>query len=117
MASQPRARAIGQDTVAAQIGVARGRRADAGCFIGQATCRRAGVGVGVDGDGGDPHLLAGADDADGDLAAIGDQDFAKHGNYQTISVEIGLPSIWVILSMGIGWMRAALIISRVVFPY
>jgi hypothetical protein len=41
----------------------------------------------------------------------------EHGNYQTISVEIGLPSIWVILSMGIGWMRAALIISRVVFPY
>jgi hypothetical protein len=76
-----------------------------------------GVGVGIDRHRGDAQFLAGADDADGDLAAVGDEDFVEHGNYQTISVEIGLPSIWVILSMGIGWMRAALIISRVVFPY
>jgi hypothetical protein len=67
-----------QDTVAAQVGVARGWWADEGRFIGQRHVQGAGVGVGVDGDGGDPHLLAGADNANGDLPAIGDQDFAKH---------------------------------------
>ena len=30
--------------------------------------------LGVDGDGGDAHLLAGPDDPDGDLAPVGDQD-------------------------------------------
>ena len=32
------------------------------------------VRLGVDGDGGDAHLLAGPDDPDGDLAPVGDQD-------------------------------------------
>jgi hypothetical protein len=35
------------------------------------------VGGGVDGDGGEAELLAGADDADGDLAAVGDEDLRE----------------------------------------
>jgi len=35
------------------------------------------VGVAIDGDGRDAHLLAGAGDADRDLAAVGDQDLAE----------------------------------------
>ena len=41
-----------------------------------ADVRRARVGVGVDGDGGDAEALAGADDAAGDLAAVGDEDLS-----------------------------------------
>ncbi|MNU09124.1 hypothetical protein D3C72_2555160 [compost metagenome] len=37
-----------------------------------------GVGFGVDGDGADAEGLAGADDAAGDLAAVGDEDLGEH---------------------------------------
>ena len=39
---------------------------------------RVAVGLGVDGDGGDPELVERADDADGDLSAVGDKDLAEH---------------------------------------
>ena len=68
----------GDDLGDVQIAVARGRRADADAFIGQAHMHGVGVGGGMDRDGGDAHLLAGAEDAKGDFAAIGDEDFLKH---------------------------------------
>jgi hypothetical protein len=37
-----------------------------------------GIGGGMDGHGGDTHLLAGADDAKRDFAAIGDENFIEH---------------------------------------
>lgn len=37
----------------------------------------AGVGLRVDGDGGDPEALGGGHDAAGDLAAVGDQQLSK----------------------------------------
>ena len=37
------------------------------------------VDLGVDGDGGDAHFLAGTHDSDCDLAAIGDQYLGEHG--------------------------------------
>ncbi len=40
-----------------------------------------GIGLAEDGDGGDTHPPRGADDADGDLAAIGDEDFAEHHHH------------------------------------
>ena len=43
--------------------------------------QRVAVEVGVHGDGGDAQLLAGADDPDGDLAPVGDQDLGEHGAY------------------------------------
>jgi hypothetical protein len=36
------------------------------------------VDIGVDGNGLDAEFLAGPDDAQGDLAAIGDKDFMEH---------------------------------------
>jgi hypothetical protein len=36
------------------------------------------VGVGVDGDGGNAQLAAGAQDTEGDFAPVGDKDFAEH---------------------------------------
>ena len=59
--------------VAAQVGVGRrvARQADGG--VGLADERRVGVGVAVHGDGRDAEPPAGADDAAGDLAAVGDE--------------------------------------------
>ena len=50
------------------------RRADAMCLVGVPRVDRVLVGVGVDGRGRDPQLLAGPEDPDRDLAAVGDQD-------------------------------------------
>ena len=61
-----------------EVAVARRRRADAHALIGQAHMHRRGVGGGMHGDGADAHLLAGAVDAQRDLAAIGDQYLAEH---------------------------------------
>ena len=58
----------------------RGRgRADADALVGHADVHRVGVGGRMDRDGLDAHLLAGAVDAERDLAAVGDQDLLEHG--------------------------------------
>src|SRR5690606_4305541 len=62
-----------------QIGLGRRRRADADALVGQAHPHGAAVGLGVNGDGGDSHLLACAVDAQRDLAPVGDQDLGEHG--------------------------------------
>jgi hypothetical protein len=36
------------------------------------------IGLGVDGESTDAEVLAGADDAEGDFASIGDEDFVEH---------------------------------------
>ncbi len=53
-------------------------RADANGFVGEAHVQAVAVGLRIHGDGLDPEILAGADDAHGDLAAIGDEDFLEH---------------------------------------
>ena len=60
-----------------------GRRvADADGLVGELDVEAVLVGGGVDRDGGEAELLAGADDADGDLAAVGDEDLEKEGKEQ-----------------------------------
>ena len=61
-----------------QVAQRRGRRPDAHRFVGQQHVLEAGVGGGVHGDGLDAQLAAGAQDAQRDLAAIGDDDFFQH---------------------------------------
>ena len=61
-----------------EIAFADGRSADMHRLVGHGDMQRAGVGVGMDGDGGDAHAPRGADDAAGDLAAVGDQDLVEH---------------------------------------
>ena len=68
----------GDDPLLVQVGVARRRRADRDCDVGHRGVQRALVGLGVDGDGADAHATGGADDAAGDLAAVGDQDGVEH---------------------------------------
>ena len=52
-------------------------RADADALVRQRHVQSVAVGLGKHRHGGDAHLLAGADDAHGDLAAVGDQQFGK----------------------------------------
>jgi hypothetical protein len=63
----------------AQVRVARRRGADAHVVVGEAHVQGLAVRLGVDGDGLDAQLAARADDAQGDLAAVGDEDFLEHG--------------------------------------
>jgi hypothetical protein len=46
-------------------------------LVGQADEKGVPIGLGVDGDAADAGVLAGPDDAHGDLAAVGDQDLLK----------------------------------------
>ena len=68
----------GEDALLAEVAVLRRGRTDADALVGEGDMQAVAVGLGVDGDGGNAHLLAGADDADGDLAAVRNQNFRKH---------------------------------------
>ena len=60
-----------------EVGRRRRRRTDVNRLVGHLDMRRRAVDVAIYGDRGDPHPPGGADDADGDLAAIGDQDLVE----------------------------------------
>ena len=68
----------GDDFFADQIGLPRRRRADANGLIGETDMARPGVGLGKHRDRANAHAPGGLDDAAGDFAAIGDQDFVEH---------------------------------------
>ena len=68
----------GDDRGDVEIAFARRRRADADALVGEAHMHGVGVGGRMHGDGGDAQLLAGALDAQRDLAAVGDQDLVEH---------------------------------------
>ncbi len=55
------------------------RRPDADGLVGVPDVQALGVGLAVHGHRPDAQLAAGADDADGDLATVGDEDLAEHG--------------------------------------
>ena len=59
-----------------EIAVRRRRRSNVECLIGLQDVRRESVGPGVHRDRPDPALTGAPDDANGDLAAIGDEDGA-----------------------------------------
>ena len=61
-----------------EIRLARRRRADADVVVGEANVERLAIGLGVHGDRLHAELAAGADDAQRDLAAVGDEDFLEH---------------------------------------
>ena len=71
----------GEDRGDVEVAVLGGRRADADALVGEADMHGVGVGGGMDGDGLDAEFLAGAQDAERDLAPVGDQDLVEHGPY------------------------------------
>ena len=62
----------------AQVALGGRRRPDVDRLVGEADVERVAVGGRVDGDRLDPELVAGPDEAHGDLAAVGDQNAAEH---------------------------------------
>ena len=66
------------------------RRADADRFVGQLHVERIDVGLGIDRERANPEFLAGADDAQRDFAAIGDQDFFEH---RRLPVRVARPNV------------------------
>src|SRR5690606_7444505 len=71
----------------AQVRFARVRRSDADVIVGEAHVQGFAVGLGVDGDRLDAEFAAGADDAQGNLAAIGDEDTLEHRDDYRASCE------------------------------
>ena len=67
----------GDDGLGVEVALFHRRRPQADRLVGELDVRRPGVGVGVDGDRPDAEALAGAEDAAGDLAAVGDEDFVS----------------------------------------
>ena len=67
------------DPVDHQVAFRCGIASDAIRFVGELQVTGIAVGFAEDRHGFDPHFTAGADDPQGDLAAIGDQDALKHG--------------------------------------
>ncbi len=97
----------GQDRHRVQVGALGGRRADTDALVGQAHMHGLGVDGGVHGHGRDAHLVAGAQDPDCHLAAIGDQDLLEQGAPYS-STRSGSPySTGAAFSMKIRPMRPA----------
>ena len=67
-----------EDLVDVEVRLARRRWTDVVGVVGLAHVQRLAVHVGEDGDRLDAHLAAGANDADGDFAAVGDQNSFEH---------------------------------------
>ena len=67
------------DRLDPEVALGRRRWTDADGDVGLLDVQGAGIGVAVDGDRFHAHLVAGADDPDGDLAAVGDQDSTERG--------------------------------------
>ena len=61
-----------------EVRVLAGRIADANRFVGKPNMEAFTVGSGIDCNGTDIHLLAGADDPQRDFTPVGDQDFLEH---------------------------------------
>jgi hypothetical protein len=66
------------DPVGAQVAVGALGSADADGFVCELDVERLDVGLGVDGEGFDAQFAAGADNAQGDFAAVGDQNLLDH---------------------------------------
>ena len=69
----------GDDLAAEQIAFFRSRRAEAIGFVAFSDVLGVGVSIRVHGDRADTHAARGGSDAAGDFAAVGDEDFFKHG--------------------------------------
>ena len=67
-----------QHGVDVEVGIRRRRPADANRLVGHPGMEGAGVGFGIDGDGGDAQALTGSYDAGGNLAPVGNQYLVEH---------------------------------------
>ena len=69
------------DLVRTKIAVRRSRTADMNRLVRHRDMRRAGIGIGIDRNCGDPHALGSPHDPAGDFATVGNQDFLEHETF------------------------------------
>ena len=81
------------DLLGHEIALRGRRRADMHRLVGHLDMHRVAVGVGIDRDRRDAHPARRLDDAAGDLAAIGDQDFLEH---RRLIPRIGTFLLWTV---------------------
>ena len=81
----PGARGDLEQPLLVEVALGRRPRPDEVRLVGDADVQRAAVGLGVDGDGADPELAQGPEDADGDLAAVRHEDFREDGHRRAYS--------------------------------
>ena len=67
-----------EDPLDREVRLARRRRPDRVCLVGEPHVERLAVRFGIDRYRGDSHLATRADHPDRDLAAIGDQELTEH---------------------------------------
>ena len=77
------------DAIDLQITIGAGGRADADRFVGQLHMERIDVRLRVNRERADAEFLTGADDAERDFAAIGDQDFFEHADDERRLFRLG----------------------------
>ena len=85
----------GDDLGDVEIGVRRGRSAEAVCLVGEPDEERVAVGFGVHRDAADAGVLAGTDHAHGDLAAVRDQDLLQGLHVRQGVLLAGYGQSWV----------------------
>ena len=122
-----RAGALGgfENLVDLEVAFARRRRPDVDRFVGVADVQAGAVSIRIHGDGRDAQFAAGADDAHGDLAAIGDQHFLdlslrlfNHQSYLVCSLldsrggDKGLPCFLGGLLSRLFWSTSSPLIRR-----
>ena len=78
-----------EDGVDVEVRLRDGGGTEPGGAVGAAHVQGAGVGVGVDGVRADAEAAAGAHDADGDLAAVGDQESVEGGGHGAVTAIRG----------------------------
>ena len=69
----------GDDAGDGEVGLRARPRADADLFVREVEVARVAVGLGIDRDRIDVHLASGPQDAQGDLAPVGNEDALEHG--------------------------------------
>ncbi len=69
----------GHQSIDIQVTLGRRTRADVTGLVGDSNVQRLTIAVGVDRDGAQAHLPARADDADGNLSAVRDEEFHEAG--------------------------------------
>jgi len=66
-----------EDSVHLQIGLVGGRGSNSVCLVCLLDKHRVAVGVGINSDGSDSHLLAGLNDTAGDFSSVRDEDLVE----------------------------------------
>ena len=89
------------DLVGLQITLAAGRRADVHSLVSQHHMASAAVSVGIHRHRADAHFTGRLDDAAGDFAPVGDQDFGEHQAPLSFLIRLGFVIARACLSLGV----------------